>query len=58
VDMQTAVIVATGREQGIATPVNDAVLDTIKAIEAGNLGMEWSNFETIARRGGLAVAAD
>ena len=58
VDMQTAVIVATGREQGIATPVNDAVLDTIKAIESGDLGMEWANFETIARRGGLMVAAD
>lgn len=58
VDMQTAVIVATGREQGIPTPVNDAVLDTIKAIEAGQLGMEWANFERIARRGGLAVAAN
>jgi 2-dehydropantoate 2-reductase len=57
VDMQTAVIVATGRERGIATPVNDAVLDTIKAIEAGELGMEWGNFETIARRGGLTIAA-
>jgi 2-dehydropantoate 2-reductase len=57
VDMQTAVVVATGRERGIPTPVNDAVLDTIKAIEAGELGMEWANFESIARRGGLSVAA-
>ena len=57
VDMQTAVICATGREQGIPTPVNDAVLATIKAIEAGELGMGWANFATIARRGGLSVAA-
>ena len=57
VDMQTAVICATGREQGIPTPVNDAVLDTIKAIEAGKLGMEWENFASIARRSGLPVAA-
>ena len=55
--MQTAVIVATGREQGIATPVNDAVLDTIKAIEAGELGMEWANFEDnrAARRAMVAA---
>jgi hypothetical protein len=52
------VIVATAREKGIATPVNDAVLETIKAIESGELGMEWANFETIARKGGLTVAAD
>jgi len=53
VDMQTAVIVATGQAQGLPTPINEAVLDTIRAIEAGTLGMEWSNFDDIARRVGL-----
>lgn len=54
VNMQTAVICATGRERGIPTPVNDAVLDTIHAIEAGERGMEWANLATIAGRAGLA----
>ena len=50
VDMQTAVIVETGRAQGIPTPVNAAVLDVIHEIEDGKRGMEWDNLEEIARR--------
>lgn len=53
VDMQVAVIVETGRARGIATPVNAAVLEVIHEIEDGRRGMEWSNLEEIARRGGL-----
>jgi 2-dehydropantoate 2-reductase len=48
VDMQTAVIVARGREHGIATPVNAAVLQVIHEIEDGRRGMEWSNLQDIA----------
>jgi 2-dehydropantoate 2-reductase len=53
VDMQVAVLVAKGREIGVPTPVNDAVLDTIHAIEDGTRGMEWDNLREIARRAGL-----
>lgn len=52
VDMQIAVIVDYGRREGIPTPVNAAVLDTIHEIEAGTRGMEWSNFDEIAERVG------
>jgi 2-dehydropantoate 2-reductase len=57
VDMQTAVIVAKGREQGIPTPVNAAVLDVIHGIENGTRGMEWSNLDEIAQRAGIGVPA-
>lgn len=53
VDMQIGVLVATGREQGIPTPVNAAILDVMHAIEAGQRGMGWDNLDEIARRGGL-----
>lgn len=53
VDMQTGVIVAKGRELGIPTPVNAAVLDITYAIESGARGMGWDNLDEIARRGGL-----
>ena len=53
VDMQTAVIVETGRAQGIPTPVNAAVLAIIHEIEEGKRGMEWSNLQEIAKRSGL-----
>ncbi len=57
VDMQVAAIVDKGRELSIPTPINAAVLDLIHAIEDGTQGMEWSNFQTIAERGGLIVPA-
>ena len=41
-------IVAKGREVGIPTPVNGAVLDVIHEIEAGTRGMDWENFQEIA----------
>lgn len=47
VDMQIAVIVAKGREHGIPTPVNAAVLRIIHEIEDGTRGMEWSNLDEI-----------
>jgi 2-dehydropantoate 2-reductase len=50
VDMQVAQIVTTGREQGIPTPVNVAVLEIVHEIEGGMLGMEWTNLEEIAHR--------
>jgi 2-dehydropantoate 2-reductase len=56
VDMQTAVIVAKGREQGIPTPVNAAVLEIIHGIEDGTRGMEWSNLEEMAGRAGIGAA--
>ncbi len=50
VDMQVAQIVATGREQGVPTPANAAVLEIVHEIENGARGMEWANLEEIARR--------
>ena len=52
VDMQVAPIVATGREQGIPTPVNTAVLEIVHQIEAGKRGMGWDNLDEIVRRSG------
>jgi 2-dehydropantoate 2-reductase len=57
VDMQTAVIVETGRAQGIPTPVNAAVLAVIHEIEDGTRGMEWSNLQEIARQADLRAGA-
>jgi 2-dehydropantoate 2-reductase len=45
VDMQTAVVVAKGGEQGIPTPVNAAVLRVVHEIERGERGMDWSNLD-------------
>ncbi|MDP9374763.1 MAG: ketopantoate reductase family protein [Chloroflexota bacterium] len=53
VDMQVGVIVATGRELGIPTPVNAAVLDVIHDIEDGRRAMDWANLGEIARRAAL-----
>lgn len=53
VDMQIAPLVARGRERGIPAPVNAATLDIIHEIEAGQRGMDWANFEEIARRAEL-----
>jgi 2-dehydropantoate 2-reductase len=52
VDMLSAVIVAKGTEQGIPTPVNAAIVETIHEIEAGERGMGWSNLDDIARKAG------
>lgn len=57
VDVLTGVIVAGGRERGIATPVNAAILDLIHAIEAGRAGMGWENLRAIAARSGLGTPA-
>jgi 2-dehydropantoate 2-reductase len=56
VDMQVAVIVAKGRDLGIPTPVNAAVLDTIHEIENGTRDMGWSNLDDIARAASITVA--
>ncbi len=55
-DMQVGVLVAKGRELGLPTPVNTAVYDLIQAIERGECGMEWDNFQTIAQQAGLSLA--
>lgn len=55
VDMQIAAIVEYGEREGIPTPVNAALLDVIHEIEDGKRGMEWSNFDDIAGRAGIAV---
>ncbi len=50
VDMQVGQIVAVGREEGIPTPVNAAVLEIVHEIEAGERGMSWSNLVELSRR--------
>ncbi|HEY8598238.1 MAG TPA: 2-dehydropantoate 2-reductase [Thermomicrobiales bacterium] len=55
VDVLTGVVVARGRELGIPTPTNAAILDLIHAIEQGQAGMGWENFRTLAERGGVTV---
>lgn len=53
VDVLTGVVVTRGRELGIATPVNAAILDLVHAIEVGQTGMGWENLRAIAERAGL-----
>lgn len=53
VDMQVGVICAKGREGGIPTPVNEAVVAIVHEIEAGRRGMDWSNLDELARRAGI-----
>ncbi|HET9014975.1 MAG TPA: ketopantoate reductase family protein [Thermomicrobiaceae bacterium] len=48
VDMQTGVIVERGRDLGIPTPVNAAVLQMIKQVEQGERGMGWDNLDVLA----------
>ncbi len=55
VDMQIAVIVEQGRERGIATPVNAAVLAIIHEIEDGQRGMDWDNLRDMAARAGISL---
>lgn len=50
VDVQVAWIVETGRERGVPTPVNAAVLEIVHEIEGGKRGMRWENLEEISRR--------
>ena len=57
VDMQVAQIVAMGREQGVPTPVNAAVLDIVHEIEGGTRGIEWTNLEEIARRSEVGLTS-
>ncbi len=55
VDMQIGVLVDKGREIGVPTPINAAVLDLIHGIEDGTRGMDWTNLEEIAGRAGLSA---
>jgi len=57
VDEQVGQIVATGRERGVRTPVNAAVLEIMHEIESGKRGMGWENLEEIARRSGAVPSA-
>ena len=43
VDMQVGQIVATGREYGVPTPVNAAVMEIVHEIEGGEREMGWEN---------------
>lgn len=52
VDMQIGQIVAMGRQSGIPTPVNAAVLEMVHKIENGERGMDWDNLDEIHRRSG------
>lgn len=53
VDMQPGAVVEIGAREGIATPVNAAVIEVIHEIEAGERGMGWDNLDEIARRAGV-----
>ena len=57
VDMQVGQIVAMGREYGVPTPVNAAVMEIVHEIEGGEREMGWENLEEISRRSGLAFPA-
>lgn len=57
VDVQVAPIVGTGREQGIPTPINAAVLEIVHEIEAGERGMDRGSLEEVARRSGVVPSA-
>jgi 2-dehydropantoate 2-reductase len=55
VDMQVAVVVATGQDNGIPTPVNAGVLGVIHEIERGERTMDRENLDYVARTAGLDV---
>ncbi|HUY98943.1 MAG TPA: 2-dehydropantoate 2-reductase [Thermomicrobiaceae bacterium] len=48
VDMQSGVVVERGRELGIPTPVNAAVVRLVKQIEQGERGMGLDNLDVLA----------
>jgi 2-dehydropantoate 2-reductase len=52
VDEQVARVVATGGEERVPVPVNEAVLGVVHDIEEGRRGMGWENLEEISRRAG------
>ncbi len=54
VDMLVGQLVETGRERGISTPVNAAVLEMVHKIENGEREMDWSNLQEISERSGFA----
>ena len=55
VDMQVAQIVATGREGGVPTPVNAAVLEIVHELEDGMREMKWANLQEIAHRSEVSL---
>ena len=56
VDEQVAKVIATGRAEGVTTPINAAVLDLVHDIERGERGMGWENLQEISRLSGAGVA--
>jgi 2-dehydropantoate 2-reductase len=52
VDEQVARVITTGGEEGVPTPVNEAVLGVAHEIEEGRRGMGWENLEVISHRAG------
>jgi 2-dehydropantoate 2-reductase len=53
VDMQPGAVVEIGERLGIPTPVNQAVIQVIHEIEAGQRGMGWDNLDEITRLAGV-----
>lgn len=47
VDMQSVPIVEAGKRLGIATPVNEKVVEVIHEIERGKRGMGWENLDVL-----------
>jgi 2-dehydropantoate 2-reductase len=45
IDYLNGVVVRKGREQGIATPLNEAVVDAVHRLEAGEIASEPANLE-------------
>jgi 2-dehydropantoate 2-reductase len=54
VDVQVAQIIAVGREYGVPTPVNTAVLEIVHEIEGSERGMGWENLEDMSHRSKVA----
>jgi 2-dehydropantoate 2-reductase len=46
----TGLVCRKGRELGVATPVNDAVIDLYRRIDAGELVMDPSNYDRLRAR--------
>ena len=48
VDCQVGEVVRAGRAHGIATPLNDALIDLIHDLESGKRQMGWQNLDALA----------
>jgi hypothetical protein len=46
----TGLVCRKGRELGVPTPVNDAVIDLYRRIDSGELAMDPSNYDRLRAR--------